>query len=152
MTLLLDLPLAGRHIRGRGWFVDGYVLTSIAVALDQIAPQFGLGGVATGLLGASALIGIFFGALLGGPISDRIGRRRLLTMDLVLFVVASILQIFVGGFLSLLALRFILGIAIGIDYAVCTPYLAELTPANSEGRFWRFLRRFGSWVLPSHTR
>ena len=133
-----DAPFTAFHWRvaifgSGGWFVDGYVLTSIAVALEQIVPQFGLGGAATGLIGAAALVGILVGALLGGPIADRIGRRRLLTLDLLLFVVASVLQLFVGGFLSLLMLRFILGIAIGIDYAVCSPYMAELTPRRQRG-------------------
>jgi MFS transporter, putative metabolite transport protein len=133
-----DAPFTAFHWRvaifgAGGWFVDGYVLTSIAVALEQIAPQFGLGGTETGLIGASALVGILFGALLGGPISDRIGRRRLLTLDLVLFVVASVLQLFVGSFLPLLILRFILGLAIGVDYAVCSPYMAELTPRRQRG-------------------
>lgn len=134
-----DAPFNAFHWRmvafaGGSYFVDGYILTSIGVSLTLITPQFGLSAVEAGLIGAMALMGIFFGALGGGPLADKFGRRKVLTIDLSVFVVAAVLQIFVGGFLALFVLRLILGIAIGVDYAVSTPYMAESTPRKQRGQ------------------
>lgn len=133
-----DAPFTALHWRlaifgNGGFFVDGYILTNIAVALTLLGPQFGLGSFATGLIGAGALVGIFLGALIGGSLTDRIGRQRMFTIDLAVFVVVSILQIFVGDFWSLLVLRLILGVAIGVDYALAPPFMAELTPRRQRG-------------------
>ena len=53
-----DAPLNGFHLRvvaytTGGYFVDGYILGMIGIALALLAPQLGLGGVRTGLIGAS---------------------------------------------------------------------------------------------------
>lgn len=116
-----------------GWFVDGYILTSIAIALTQIVPQFDLSASETGAIGAMALVGILFGALIGGPIADKYGRRKILTADLVIFIVVSLLQFFANDATSLLVLRFLLGVAIGLDYAIAAPYIAELSPRKQRG-------------------
>lgn len=116
-----------------GWFIDGYILTSIAVALTQITPELGLSASQAGAVGSIALVGILVGALIGGPVSDHYGRRKILTLDLLVFLVANVLQFFVGGVVSLLVLRFLLGVAIGLDYAVAAPYMAELSPRRQRG-------------------
>jgi putative MFS transporter len=86
--VLDDAPLSGFHKRlalysSGGPFLDGYVLSIIGVALVQITPQFGLSSTVEGLVGASALIGIFLGAFLGGWLTDRFGRQLLFTIDLI---------------------------------------------------------------------
>jgi MFS transporter, putative metabolite transport protein len=50
--------------------------------------MLGLGSVETGLIGASALVGIFVGALVFGYVTDRIGRQTMYTLDLVLLIAA----------------------------------------------------------------
>lgn len=139
MARLDDAPISRFHVRAclytvGGFFCDGYILGSIGLALPLFAPQMGLGPLWTGLLGASALVGIFAGAVTFGPITDAIGRQKMLVADLVVFVVASILQLFVGGPVLLLVLRLILGIAIGADYAIGPALLSEFVPRRRRGR------------------
>ncbi len=67
-----DVPLNRFHrlltIRsGGGSFVDGYVLSIIGIAMMKISPALGLTAFWEGLIAASALIGIFFGALSAAP-------------------------------------------------------------------------------------
>ena len=69
--LLDDAPLSAFHKKlalysSGGPFLDGYILSIIGVALVQITPQLNLNGTEQGLVGASALIGIFLGAFVGG--------------------------------------------------------------------------------------
>lgn len=117
-----------------GFFCDGYILGSIGLALPLLGPQMNIGPLWEGLLGASALIGVFFGAIVLGPITDAVGRQKMLVADLVLFVVVSVLQLFVGGPVFLLILRLLLGFAIGADYAIAPALFSEFLPRRSRGR------------------
>src|SRR5689334_18080134 len=93
MTHLLDdAPLSSFHkklalVASGGPFLDGYILSIIGVALVQITPYMDLSVNEQGLVGASALIGIFFGAFLGGRLTDKFGRRLLFTVDLIAIIV-----------------------------------------------------------------
>src|SRR4051812_45493306 len=107
--VLDDAPLSAFHKRLAlfslgGPFLDGYVLSIIGVALVQITPQFGLSGTVEGLVGASALIGIFLGAFVGGWLTDRFGRQLLFTIDLIALIVFSVAQFFVEGAFMLILL------------------------------------------------
>ncbi len=87
----------------------------------------------TGLLGAATLLGILVGAPVFGRITDRYGRRILMIADLAVFVVACLAQIVVGNVWQLIALRFVLGLAIGADYPIAGALIAELAPARLRG-------------------
>jgi MFS transporter, putative metabolite transport protein len=70
-TSVEDAPLSGFHWKiaiytAGGPFCDGYILSIIGVALAVLGPQFGFGSLMTGLIGAAALVGIFFGGLFFG--------------------------------------------------------------------------------------
>jgi MFS transporter, putative metabolite transport protein len=116
-----------------GLFCDGYILSSIGLALVTLGPQFSLDARTTGLIGAVTLLGILIGAPVFGHVTDRFGRRILMIADLAVFVVASIAQIFVTHVWELIALRFILGIAIGADYPIAGALIAEHVPARMRG-------------------
>jgi putative MFS transporter len=133
-----EAPLNSFHLRvvaytTGGYFVDGYILGMIGIALALLAPQLGLGAVWTGLIGASALAGIFIGGLIFGWVTDRVGRQTMYVADLMVFVTASVLQFFVEGPLALFVLRLIMGIAIGADYAIGSALLSEFLPRRQRG-------------------
>ncbi len=90
-----DAPLSRFHKKlalyaSGGPFLDGYVLSIIGVALVQISPKFNMSSAEEGLVGASALVGIFLGAFLGGWLTDKFGRQVLFTIDLAAIIVCSI--------------------------------------------------------------
>lgn len=116
-----------------GYFCDGYILGSIGLVIPMISGPMGLGAVWQGLIAASALVGITLGAIVFGPITDRVGRQKILVFDLVVFVVASLAQLFVDGPVLLLVLRLVLGLAMGADYAIGPALLAEFVPARRRG-------------------
>src|SRR5580692_4973658 len=116
-----------------GVFCDGYILSSIGLALVTLAPRFGLNAVTAGSIGAGTLFGILVGAPLFGHLTDRHGRRILMIADLGAFVVIAIAQIFVTAAWQLIALRFLLGVAIGADYPIATAIIAEFMPAARRG-------------------
>lgn len=116
-----------------GVFVDGYILSSIGLALITLGPHFHLDAVATGTIGAATLFGILVGAPLFGHLADRHGRRVLMLADLAAFVVIAVLQVFVQSAWELIALRFLLGVAIGADYPIATAIVAEFVPDKMRG-------------------
>ncbi|MEU1180909.1 MFS transporter [Streptomyces sp. NPDC005820] len=133
-----DAPLSRFHKKlalysSGGPFLDGYVLSIIGVAMVQITPRLDLSDSAQGLIGASALIGIFLGAFAGGWLTDRFGRQVLYTIDLVAIIVCSLAQFWATDPVWLFVLRLLIGTAVGADYPIATSLLAEFTPRRYRG-------------------
>ncbi|MFG2967617.1 MULTISPECIES: MFS transporter [unclassified Streptomyces] len=133
-----DAPLSRFHKKlalysSGGPFLDGYVLSIIGVAMVQITPRLQLSSSAQGLIGASALIGIFLGAFAGGYLTDRFGRQVLYTIDLVAIIVCSVAQFWADDPVWLFVLRLLIGMAVGADYPIATSLLAEFTPRRYRG-------------------
>ncbi|WP_200846877.1 MFS transporter [Arthrobacter sp. 18067] len=136
--LIDDSPLTGYHKRliaacAGGPFLDGYLLSIIGVALTGATSQLSLTPGEVGLVGAVSLVGLFVGSLVFGPITDRIGRRLMYTVDLLAMIVASAACLWVETGWQLLALRFVVGLAVGADYPIATALLAEWMPKKYRG-------------------
>lgn len=111
-----------------GSFLDGYVLSLIGVALTQIAPQFDLTTVESAAIGASVMLGIFVGTIVGGYLTDLIGRRKMFVVDIVAIGLFSLLSVFCSNPLQLILARFFIGVFVGADYPIATSLIAEFTP------------------------
>jgi MFS transporter, putative metabolite transport protein len=116
-----------------GPFLDGYILSLVGVALIGFNADIPSSAVTQGLIGAASLIGMFFGAIGFGALTDRIGREKMYALDLAVLVIACGLSAFVTGAWQLIVLRFIIGLAVGADYPIATSLLTEFTPRNKRG-------------------
>ena len=137
-VVLDDVPLSRFHIRVTafttgGMFCDGYILGIIGIALAVYGPQVGLNALWDGLIGAAALVGLFLGSLIFGPIIDRVGRQIMYLADLCVFVIASLLHLIADEPWEVAAVRFILGLAMGVDYAIGATLLSEFLPRKHRG-------------------
>jgi putative MFS transporter len=121
-----------------GMFLDGYILGIVGTVIGTLSTDLNLSLAWEGLIGASALIGIFIGGPFGGMLSDKFGRKPLFTATLALFIVGSVLQFFVGEPWQLFLVRLLMGIAIGADYSVGWPMQAEFSPTRLRGRLLAF--------------
>ena len=135
---LEELPINGFQkfltIRSAGgWFVDGYVLSVVGVALVQASAALSLDNFWQGLIAAGALIGIFVGGLLGGWLSDKLGRRLMFFAGPTLFVIFSLAQFWADSGLTLALCRFFIGIGVGFEYPVASALLVEFLPKKSRG-------------------
>ncbi len=137
-TSIEDVPLNNFHkfltIRsGGGSFVDGYVLSIIGVCLVQMTVALGLTSFWQGMIAASALIGIFFGGFVGGWLTSHLGRKRIFFVGPALFILSSLAQFWVESAEALFVLRFLIGVAVGIEYPVATALLVEFLPRKYRG-------------------
>ena len=116
-----------------GPFLDGYILSLIGVAMIGFLAEFPATPLQVGLIGAASLIGMFFGAIIFGSLTDRIGREKMYAVDLIVLVGACLMTSFVQGPWQLIVLRFVIGLAIGADYPIATSLLTEFTPVKKRG-------------------
>jgi MFS transporter, putative metabolite transport protein len=116
-----------------GLFCDGYILSSIGIALVSLQPRFHLDPQTIGVIGAATLTGILVGAPVFGHLTDRYGRRILMIADLCVFVIVSIAQAFSTAAWLLILWRFLLGVAIGADYPIAAALIGESVPSHSRG-------------------
>ena len=133
VTDLEDLDMSGVLWRiiafsSGGPFLEGYVLGIIGVALSRLGTDIEISNSMSGLLGIAALVGLFLGAAVGGWLTDLIGRHKMFILDLIVIVVLSALCAVVTSPLQLVALRFLIGVAIGADYPIATSMIAEFSP------------------------
>jgi putative MFS transporter len=121
-----------------GMFIDGFILGGIGLVMPAMTASLGLDALWQGLIGASALIGIFFGGPIGGYLADKIGRKPMFIVDLSIFLVGSAAQFFVTDAWQLFAIRLLMGMAIGADYAIGWPLMVEFSPARLRGKLMAF--------------
>lgn len=140
------LPWTPFHTRlvlglGTAWILDGLQITiasSVAGVLTEPA-TLDLSSTQVGLIASVYLVGQVVGALLFGKLSDRLGRRRLFTWTLALYLVGSGLTAFTLGNSTLwlgffFLTRFVAGMGIGGEYSAINSAIDELMPAKYRGR------------------
>ena len=134
-----------------GGFVDGFDLLLISAALLLVVPYFDLGAGQVGLLVSSAYLGSWLGALVFGYYTDRKGRRTVFILNMAVFIVTSILCAFSPNYLTLLAARFLVGVAIGMDFPTAGAMISEFAPARDRGKLlsmWQLLWSLGALISP----
>jgi MFS transporter, SP family, arabinose:H+ symporter len=114
-----------------GGFLFGYDTSNIGSALNFV--PYNLHGLAQGYLVSGASLGAAAGAILGGPASDRFGRKALLITDAGIYAAGAILSAVTWNVAVLLIARTLIGLAIGADSAIATAYIAEYAPKNRRG-------------------
>ncbi|MBC1372331.1 sugar porter family MFS transporter [Listeria booriae] len=119
-----------------GGLLFGYDTGVINGALPYMskAGQLNLTPAGEGIVASSLLFGAAFGAVFGGRLSDRNGRRKNLLMLAVVFFVATLGCTFAPNMAVMVFFRVILGLAVGGASVTVPTYLAEMSPTERRGR------------------
>ena len=121
---------------GITWILDGLEVTlagSVAGALRE-SPTLRFDAASVGLAGSAYVAGAVAGALFFGWLTDRLGRKRLFTVTLVVYLLAGAGTAFAWDLPSFMVMRFLTGAGIGGEYAAINSAIQELIPARHRGR------------------
>ncbi|WP_432543272.1 sugar porter family MFS transporter [Kineococcus sp. SYSU DK002] len=128
------LVLAVAATSALGGLLFGYDTGIIASALLFLSRDFGLSPREQEIVVSAILVGAMVGALGGGALSNRFGRRRIVMAVAVVFGLGAVAAALAPGTGSLIAARFVLGLAVGGASAMVPVYIAEMSPPAIRGR------------------
>ncbi|MBQ7195260.1 MAG: sugar porter family MFS transporter [Bacteroidales bacterium] len=122
-----------------GALVVGLNMGGISGAIDLISTEFSLSALSKGFVTGALMIGCLFGALFGGRLCDRFGRKPMLLVSAAILCISSLgCSILSHSAAALTAYRFIGGLGVGILSAVIPTYITEISPAKLRGTFVSF--------------
>ena len=129
-----------------GWTFDGFevfaLILTVGVALHQLLDpsQYPLIPVYAGAVIAITVFGWGLGGLLGGVLADYLGRKRSMTLTILAYSLLTGLSAFAWDWVSFAVLRFLVGLAIGSEWATGASITAELWPPKARGKGGAFLQ------------
>ena len=120
---------------GITWILDGLEVTLVGSLSGAIAesPSLQMSGARIGVAASAYLGGAVIGALFFGWLTDRLGRKKLFTVTVLIYLVATIASGLSWSFWSFAIFRFITGAGIGGEYAAVNATIQELIPARRRG-------------------
>jgi sugar porter (SP) family MFS transporter len=121
-----------------GGLLFGYDTGVINGAIDPMASELDLSALDEGVIASSLVFAAAVGAVTGGPLSDRWGRRKTIILMSILFFVGTVFCVAAPGtgtaaFTSLIIGRILLGLAVGAASSVVPIFLAEMAPYEIRG-------------------
>jgi SP family arabinose:H+ symporter-like MFS transporter len=117
-----------------GGLLFGYDTAVIAGAIDFLQTRFALSPFWKGWAVSNVLVGCMIGAALGGPLSDRFGRKKVLLLAAVLFAVSAVGSAIPRNLAQLVLARMLGGLGVGMASMLSPLYIAEVSPARVRGR------------------
>lgn len=121
-----------------GGFLMGFDASVISGVVKFIEPEFNLSKIELGWAVASLALTATFAMMVSGPLSDRIGRKRVLKYAAILFTISAIGSALANSFLVLVIARMIGGFGVGAALIIAPMYIAEIAPPAKRGRLVSF--------------
>ena len=118
---------------GMGFFTDAYDLFIIGTVTALLTPIWHLTLSQIVLLNATALAASAIGAVSFGALMDRLGRKRIYGLELLLLVVGALISAASPSFMWLVAGRIIVGLGVGGDYPTSAVIMAEYANRSRRG-------------------
>ncbi len=148
------LPFNGQHRRllvgsGIGWALDAMDVGLISFVMAALAQQWALTPTELSWIGSIGFVGMAIGASLGGLLADRIGRRNVFAVTLLIYGLATGAAGLSTGLAMLIALRFVVGLGLGAELPVASTLVSEYAPTRIRGRVVVILEAFWAvgWIL-----
>src|SRR5256886_12386662 len=109
-------------------FLDGFDTQAIGYVAPALAKEWGLTKGALGPVFSAGLFGLMIGALLFGPLADRVGRKKIIILSTLAFGLGALVTAFVQDVNTLLAIRFLTGLGLGGAMPNAVAMTSEFNP------------------------
>ena len=136
-------------IAGLGWLFDAMDVGILSFVIAALAIEWNLSPGQMGWIGSVNSIGMAVGAFVFGIFADRIGRKHVFIITLVMFSVASGLSAFTTTLSAFLIFRFFVGMGLGGELPVASTLVSESVQAKERGRIVVLLESFwaAGWLI-----
>jgi SP family arabinose:H+ symporter-like MFS transporter len=121
-----------------GGLLFGFDMAVISGVLPFVKSQFALSAASEGWFVSSALVGCIIGVSFSGDLSDRLGRKKILMLAAILFLLSAIGSALSSDFTLLILSRMLGGMGVGVASIVAPLYISEIAPAKVRGRLVTF--------------
>ncbi|EMK2596204.1 MFS transporter [Bacillus cereus] len=136
-------------IAGLGWLFDAMDVGMLSFVMVALQKDWGLSTQEMGWIGSINSIGMAVGALIFGILSDKIGRKSVFIITLLLFSTGSGLTALTTTLAMFLVLRFLIGMGLGGELPVASTLVSESVEAHERGKIVVLLESFwaGGWLI-----
>ncbi|MGA5659711.1 MFS transporter [Bacillus bombysepticus] len=136
-------------IAGLGWLFDAMDVGMLSFVMVALQKDWGLTSQEMGWIGSINSIGMAVGALIFGILSDKIGRKSVFIITLLLFSIGSGLTALTTTLAMFLVLRFLIGMGLGGELPVASTLVSESVEAHERGKIVVLLESFwaGGWLI-----
>ncbi|MDQ0230802.1 MFS transporter [Metabacillus malikii] len=136
-------------VAGLGWMFDAMDVGILSFIIAALKVDWDLTSNQMGWIGSMNSIGMAVGALVFGVMADRVGRKNVFIITLLLFSIGSGLSAFVTSLTMFLILRFFIGMGLGGELPVASTLVSESVPAKERGKVVVLLESFwaGGWLI-----
>jgi len=136
-------------VAGLGWMFDAMDVGILSFVLAAIAIEWQLDPGQVGFIGSVNSIGMMVGAFVFGLMADRVGRKNVFIITLLLFSIGSGLSAFASSLTIFLILRFFIGMGLGGELPVASTLVSESVSARERGRVVVLLESFwaAGWII-----
>ena len=148
------LPFSRAHGRllwgsGIGWALDAMDVGMISFVMAALAAQWQLDATTLSWIGSIGFVGMALGATLGGLLADKVGRRQVFALTLLVYGLATGAAALSASVAVLMLLRFVVGLGLGGELPVASTLVSEYAPARIRGRVVVALEAFWAlgWVM-----
>ncbi len=121
-----------------GGFLMGFDASVISGVNKFIELEFALNEIQLGWAVSSLTFSATFAMLVSGPLSDKYGRKQILTVAAILYAISAIGSALAPSFIILVIARMIGGLGVGASLIIAPMYIAEISPAEMRGRMVSF--------------
>jgi putative MFS transporter len=148
------LPFGREHGKllvgsGIGWALDAMDVGLISYVMAALAATWKLENTQLSWIGSIGFVGMMIGASVGGLLADRLGRRNVFALTLLVYGLATGAAAFSTGIAMLIVLRFIVGLGLGAELPVASTLVSEFAPQRIRGRMVVWLESFWAvgWIV-----
>ncbi|WP_419954926.1 MFS transporter [Neobacillus niacini] len=136
-------------VSGTGWMFDAMDVGMLSFIIAALSVEWDLTAQQMGWIGSIQSIGMAAGALIFGLMADRIGRKNVFIITLLLFSIGSGISAFATSITIFLILRFFIGMGLGGELPVASTLVSESVPAEKRGRIVVLLESFwaAGWLI-----